>query len=342
VAKFSSSGSITYATYLGGTGADLAFSIAADSAGNAYVTGMTNSTNFPTASPIQANAAGGACSLRSRGVQFNFTCPNVFVSELNPAGAALLFSTYLGGSAGDIGTGIGLDTRRAVGTGQSPAGPIITGVSLSSGLATAGALQSTNGGKGDAFVAKITFPPPGFSISPASNGSASATVSAGQTATYNLQLTPIDGFTGTVNLSCTGAPTKATCTPSVSSINVTSASAVPFSVSVSTSKNGLLPPSPIPDPGVPRWYLPIAVLALLLIATYTLDRAARLRKPRFVCAFAGVLLACLLLWTAGCGGGGNNTPPPPPSGTPPGAYVLNLTATSQTASSGLPLDLTVN
>jgi len=347
VAKFSSSGSITYATYLGGTGADLALGIAADSAGNAYVTGMTNSTNFPTAappnaSPIQANAAGGACSLRSRGVQFNFTCPNVFVSELNPAGAALIFSTYLGGSAGDIGTGIGLDTQRFLLGRPSPAGPLVTGVTLSSGLATAGAFQSTIGGKGDAFVAKITFPPPDFLISVASNGSTSATVSAGQTATYNLQLTPLAGFTGTVNLSCTGAPAKATCTPSAPSLDVSGASPMPFSVSVSTTKNGLLPPSPIPDPGVPGWYLPISVLALLLVAIYTLARAARLRKPRFVCAFVGVLLACLLLSTSGCGGGANNTPPPPPSGTPPGTYTLTLMASSQTASSALPLTLTVN
>ena len=333
--KFSSSGSLAYSTYLGGTGADLGFGIAADSQGNAYVTGMTNSTDFPTASPTQPNLAGGACPLKSNGVVFNFTCPNVFVSELNPSGAALLFSTYLGGTAGDIGTGIGLDTS------SNPNSILVTGVTLSSGLATTGVFQSTPGGKGDAFVAKIAFPPPDFSMSAASGGSTSATVTAGGTATYNLQVTPSGGFTGTVNLSCTGAPTKASCSPSAPSVSVTGASSVAFSVSVSTTKNGLLPQSPIPDPGAPRWYVPLVLLALLLIAAYALDRAARLGKRRFAGAFAGVLLACIVLLACGCGGGGYNNQPPP-NGTPPGTYTLTLAGTSQGTNHSLNLMLTVN
>jgi Beta-propeller repeat len=343
VTKFTSSGSMVYSTYLGGTGADLALSIAADSVGNAYVTGMTTSTNFPTVSPTQASLAGGPCSLRSKGVVFNFTCPNVFVSELNPAGATLLFSTYLGGSAGDIGTGIGLlpVSSSAVAHSTNPAKILVTGVTLSPGLAPAGVFQSTPGGKGDAFVAEIGFPAPSFSMSAGSNSSTSATVTAGQTATYNLQLTPANGFTGTVNLSCTGAPTKATCTPSISSVNVTDASAIPFSVSVSTTKNGLWPQSPVRDPHVLRWYLPLTLLAQLLIAIYVWDRAVRLRKLRFIYAFAGVLLACVVLSAYGCSSGGSGNTPPP-SGTPPGSYTLSITGTSQTVSSALPLTLTVN
>ena len=62
-----------------------AVAIAVDAAGNAYVTGFTDSTNFPTANPLQA-------TLGRSGVF------DAFVAKLNPAGSALVYSTYLGGS----------------------------------------------------------------------------------------------------------------------------------------------------------------------------------------------------------------------------------------------------
>ena len=62
------------------------FSIAVDSSGNAYVTGQTRSTNFPTANAIQATFGGG------------FPDGDAFVTKINAAGSALVYSTYLGGS----------------------------------------------------------------------------------------------------------------------------------------------------------------------------------------------------------------------------------------------------
>ena len=66
-----------YSTYLGGNGADTAHDIALDVAGNAYVTGVTTSFNFPTASPLQASKSGGN--------------DDGFVTKLNPAGSALVY-----------------------------------------------------------------------------------------------------------------------------------------------------------------------------------------------------------------------------------------------------------
>ena len=73
-----------YSTYLGGGGDDYGFGIAVDSSSNAYVTGETNSTNFPTVNPLQPANGGGDS--------------DAFVAQVNPTGSALVYSTYLGGS----------------------------------------------------------------------------------------------------------------------------------------------------------------------------------------------------------------------------------------------------
>ncbi|HET9050229.1 MAG TPA: IPT/TIG domain-containing protein, partial [Candidatus Dormibacteraeota bacterium] len=93
--------SLVYSTYLGGTGqgfftGDRALAIALDSANDAYVTGDTSSPDFPTTpTAFQAGKPAGACA----------TCTSAFVSELNPSGSALLYSTYVGGSNQSRSTG---------------------------------------------------------------------------------------------------------------------------------------------------------------------------------------------------------------------------------------------
>ena len=96
VAKLNPAGTaLVYSTYLGGSSVDYGYGIAVDSAGNAYVVGNTASTDFPTMNPLQAANGGGL---------------DVFVATLNAAGSALIYSTYLGGSGDDMGTGIALDS----------------------------------------------------------------------------------------------------------------------------------------------------------------------------------------------------------------------------------------
>ena len=87
---------LSYATYLGGNGNDAGNDIAVDPSGNVYITGTTDSTGFPTANPLQAAGTGGS---------------DVFVAKLNPAGDALLYATYFGGSSDDSGNGIAVDAE---------------------------------------------------------------------------------------------------------------------------------------------------------------------------------------------------------------------------------------
>ncbi|HUY89429.1 MAG TPA: SBBP repeat-containing protein [Pirellulales bacterium] len=125
---------LSYASYLGGVRADSGKAIAVDGAGNAYVTGVTASSNFP--------ATVGAYQVSLRGAQ------NVFVTKLSADGGGLLYSTFLGGSGDDEGQGIAVD-----GAGSA----YVTGFTSSTNFpATPGAYQIGSGGFNDAFVAKLS------------------------------------------------------------------------------------------------------------------------------------------------------------------------------------------
>jgi Beta-propeller repeat len=133
VTKINAAGSAyAYSTYLGGSGDDIGRGIAVDGSGNAYVTGQTNSTNFPTTNPLQA----------SHGGSFG----DAFVTKINAAGSAYVYSTYLGGNGNDVGTGIAVD---------GSANAYVTGFTQSTNFPTANPLQASNGGGIDAFVTKI-------------------------------------------------------------------------------------------------------------------------------------------------------------------------------------------
>jgi len=134
VTKLNASGSaIVYSTYIGGNGSEAFQGIAVDPFGNAYVTGATDSRNFPTAGALQASYGGGST--------------DAVVVKLNARGSALLYSTYLGGSGQDEGNDIAVD---AVGSAY------VTGYTASSNFPTANPLQAFyGGGISDGFVTKL-------------------------------------------------------------------------------------------------------------------------------------------------------------------------------------------
>ena len=104
VARFDNSGTnLIYATYLGGTGNDGALSMAVDNSGYAYLTGYTDSSDFPTTNALYSH-------IRSDFNNNTKTYPvDAFVAKLNPAGNGLAYSTYLGGNSMDAAYGISLD-----------------------------------------------------------------------------------------------------------------------------------------------------------------------------------------------------------------------------------------
>jgi uncharacterized repeat protein (TIGR01451 family) len=196
VAKLNPSGKcLVYCTYLGGRGDDRAYGIAVDASGSAYVTGTTASTNFPVHNALQSSLAGGrnafvaklnaagnmlvfstylggngsdtgygialdgsgnayivgdttSINFQASGVQKGYHgAQDAFVAKIGADGSRLLYSTYLGGGNTDHGAAIAVDSGGSV---------YVTGSTWSTDFPVANALQSSNAGGQDAFLARLS------------------------------------------------------------------------------------------------------------------------------------------------------------------------------------------
>lgn len=152
IAKYDSTGALQWITYLGGRADDVILDMAVDAQNNIYVTGFTNSTNFPVSSGAYQSAYKGG----GTATQYH-QAGDAFVTKLNSGGTSIVYSTYLGGSRDERGVGIAVD---AAGNAY------IGGTTISNDLpVTAGVVQSTYGGGavgpneiiegGDGFIAKL-------------------------------------------------------------------------------------------------------------------------------------------------------------------------------------------
>jgi hypothetical protein len=207
VTRLNSSGtSLAYSTFLGGVFEDYGYGIAVDGSGNAYVTGETFSTNFRTTPGAYQMALGGT--------------ENAFVTELDPMGSTLAYSTYLGGSGNDAGQAIALDGLGNV---------YVAGLARSTNFpTTTGAFQMAYGGNSNAFIAKLSIsaPTPTSSPTPTSTATFSATPTSTQTATSTFTET----WTATATISITSSTTLTatqTPTPTVTVTPTTSVTSTP-------------------------------------------------------------------------------------------------------------------
>jgi len=168
------------------------------------------------------------------------------------------------------------------------------------------------------------------------NCSTSATISAGQSATYDLQATPSNGgFNSNVALACSGAPGASTCTVSSASVPPAGSSSYAFTVTVGNTANVMLVPQSHfrGTPGASSSYALLIFSMLLVLWAASHGKTSSYARRVLVPAMA-VLFFCVL-YSAGCGGGGGGGPQPPTNA------VLKVTGTSSGVSRTVNLNLTV-
>jgi uncharacterized repeat protein (TIGR01451 family) len=191
IAKFDTTqsgiNSLVFSTYLGGSGDDKAFGIAADAGvNNIYIAGQTSSNNFPVLNPVQPSSGGSF---------------DAFVAKISSAGTKV-YATYYGGSADD----------RATGVAVNASGVYLTGFTSSTNLPTLSPVQLNNGGAFDAFVAKLNLAGNAFLYSTYLGGSANENFVAAVTSTNPIAVDNsnayITGFTSSGNF-----PTQAPLQP---------------------------------------------------------------------------------------------------------------------------------
>ena len=124
---------VSYATYLGGSSDDFARAIAVDSSGSVYVTGNTESLDFPTVNPLQGEQAGGGPE-------------DAFIVKLDPSGTSIVYATFLGGSSIDFARGVAVDAAGSA---------YIVGETRSDDFPVANAFQRNLAGNVDSFIAKL-------------------------------------------------------------------------------------------------------------------------------------------------------------------------------------------
>ncbi len=382
---------LIYSTYMGGSGTTNAYGIAVDSAGEAYVTGDTDSTALPTVNPAQASLKGAT---------------DIFITKLNATGTGLLFSTYFGGTLDETATGIALDSLNDVyvtgetdssdyPTSGSPFQTALGGgtdafvtelsntgftvyssylggtanensvnvgsdvipalgaiaVDASSNAYLAGATDSTvgfpvtpsafqplnAGGIADAFVAKVGAAPADFSVSVSP---ATISVTSGQTTTtITVTVSSVNSpFGNAVTLTCGGKPTNAACNFSTPSVTPTGA-AVTSNLTISTNGstgNGMLSPPMSRRAFFYAMLMPLGGLGAIIVGSRASKKKLLAGIGLFwILAMLMVLPACGGSSSKGGGGGGGGTD------TPTGTYSLTVSGASGSVTHSAPLTLTV-
>jgi len=332
--------------------------IADDAPGNPQSVSLTGTATQAGASlsPASVNFGNQAAGTPSAAVSVTLT---------NSGTGALLVTklSFTGANAGDF-TETDNCTAGAAPNGVPAGGTCTVQVTFTpscgnTAAARSAALALTDNAPGSPQTVALSGTATGSTcFAVAAGGSTSATISAGQTATYSLQLTAANGFSGNVTLACAGAPQAANCMVNPSTANVGGSTVAPFSVNVTTTARTTVvggPPEGAPLVAMPfaarfealaaqLQTTPLAPLVLLMIF-FGLLAAVRVRRGVGVSRVASsAALFCLLaLSLSACGGGnytgggGGGDP-----GTPAGTYKITVTATASGASSGsITLTLTV-
>jgi hypothetical protein len=347
---------ILYSSYLGGTNTESGNAIAIDSNSppGAYVAGQTCSLDFPLSNPAQATPGGNCDAFASKigvleGIAINPTgltfAPQTqgttsqtqtvtLVSGVSPVTITSISLT--GANSGDFaivtntcGAMLPANSQCTITVNFTPSAPGNRSAFLS-------IVDDVAGQPPQSLVASLsgsTSTVPDFSVT---TTTPTVTVSAGQSATVTLQVTPVNSFSQPINLVCNGLPTGATCAISPNPVVPTGSTSTAVTVTIHTAVRNLLPPSfRIKMPPFDGLYRTVRYLAWLTLFFLIAVLAQSRRRPGFAGIGFVVLLVCM---AAGCGGG-NSTGVP--AGTQAGTYTVTIAATSGSLTHNTTLTLVV-
>src|SRR5439155_4894750 len=260
---------LVYSSFLGGSNADIAYGIAVDPSGNPYVAGQTCSTDFPTVSPLQPGNHGNCDAFVAK----TTTGPSVSVTP-----ASLTFP------AQPLSTTSAPQTVTVLSNGDAPLS--ISGITITGDFAETDDCKGASLATATSCTINVTFTPTaagnrngGITIADNAPGSPhtvnlvggtgstftltasppSVTVVAGDSVSFTLTVMPSGGFTGTVDLICSGLPAQSSCSVSPGSVTPDGTNPVTSQVTVGTAVRSIAPPGSSPNP--PGW--PVAFPWLL-------------------------------------------------------------------------------
>jgi hypothetical protein len=322
---------LVYSTFLGGSNTDAGGGITLDSVGDAYVTGMTQSADFPvTSNAIQSKLNGNGSTTNS----------DAFVTQVLAGGAQLGFSTYLGGSldenatlSGSVGT-IVLDSSNNIWVGGSTSSGGLTSPATNFPVTSTSAQPTYGGNPYDGFVAEISSAAVlDFNIS----ATTPAAVAPGASATTVVTLTSLFGYASPVNLTCavTGSGTPLPACGAFSPVSPITPTAAGATTTLTITTTGAAAANAHSSKFFYAMLLPIAGMSLLGM-TFSTARTRRKKLLGFL--MVGMVMTALFLMPA-CGGGSSSSGGGGGGGgggcstcTPAGSYTVTITGTGTDAS----------
>jgi Abnormal spindle-like microcephaly-assoc'd, ASPM-SPD-2-Hydin/Beta-propeller repeat len=325
-----------YASYFGGTGdgtdPDQGNAIAIDSHGNAYITGITVSSNMPVTTGAFQTTLNGTSDAFVAKLPLTITAAVVvfmpasltFPAQLvtTPSATMPVTLTNNGNATLNIASiAASGDFSQSNTCGTSVAAGMTCTITVTFTPTTAGNRTGTISVSDDANGSPQTIPLSGTGTDFTITAPASETVTRGSSKMFNVTVTPLGGFNQAVMLTCTGAPTTTAC--AVSPTSVTPDGTNPINSQVTVMSMGLLPSVPTQGPRPSNRQIVLFAMGLALLAMVFAARRLRTRV-----GLAGAML--VMFAVAGCGGGHKTV-----TGT------LTLTGTSGGVSHSATVALTV-